>query len=108
MPPTLTTRRPRRDMEPIVLVSGQDLCGDAFTERTHALNVSGSGLCFVTAHNLSVGTRLSLKILIPRGLQKRFGYHPIYPVRAMVCRVEHPPGHDFFRVGARMLAPANR
>jgi hypothetical protein len=98
-------RARRLDLQPVMHVAGRDLCGAAFDEHTHALNVSGGGLCFETRHNLAIGARLSLQILIPYRLRRRFGNRALYPVRAIVCRVERPPTGDVFRVGARMVGP---
>jgi hypothetical protein len=103
MAASMKPRARRLELPLVIQVSGHDLCGDAFDERTHALDVSGGGLCFESHHNLPVGARLSLQILIPRALRRPFANRPVYPVRVVVRRVAHAPGGDTFRVGARMV-----
>jgi hypothetical protein len=42
--PVLLQRSKRRALEPSLIVTGSDAHGVAFVERTHAVDVSGSGI----------------------------------------------------------------
>lgn len=86
-----------------VEVSGRDLVGRLFSERTSSINVSGGGICFLSRKPLAIGAPLELAIELPASLRKLFGDRAIYRVRASVCRVEHLEPETRYRVGARFL-----
>jgi hypothetical protein len=65
MPATLTARKRRLALSPLVVLSGTDIRGAPFTERTYALDVSAGGLSLETPHNVTAGTPLMLRIHIP-------------------------------------------
>lgn len=90
-------------LELSVEVRGRDERNLPFRETTRSVNVSGGGLCFLSATRLEVGERLELLIELPPRLRARFGGRTEYRVRALVCRVERH-GDTGFRVGARFLA----
>jgi hypothetical protein len=104
MPPPLRRRDPRRALRPVLLLTAVDPHGQPFDERTHAVDVSGTGIRLETAHDLAPGARLDLRILIPRGLQHYFANRPVYSVRAVVRRVERLPDHGRFVVAAQFVA----
>jgi hypothetical protein len=106
MPATLTDREKRLALTPRLVVSGADIQDRPFTERTHALDVSGAGLSFETTHNLTVGTRLHFLIYVPAALRHRFDGRPVYRVRGLVTRVGHAPGTDRHRIGVQLLEDA--
>jgi hypothetical protein len=103
MPPRLVPRDRRIAVTPVVFVTACDARGSAFHERTHAVNASGSGLCFDTVHDLAVGTRVRLKVLIPIAWRGRFGSRALYPVRAVVRRIEPAPRPDHRRIGVELV-----
>ena len=53
--------------------------------------------------NHSVGTRLDLKIFLPKGLRDRFRGQKSYEVRGLVSRIERSPDASRYRVGVKML-----
>jgi hypothetical protein len=106
MPATIVNRERRFDLKPVLVVSGRDLRGERFTERTHAVDISGGGLCFQCAHNLSLGMELLFQVYIPHALRRHFRKGPIYWVRGVVSRVERMPGQESYRVGARFTGEA--
>jgi hypothetical protein len=95
-------------LTPVVVVSGRDLCGQPFTERTHALDISGGGLGFECLHNLSLGMPLQFQVYIPHALRRHFRRGPVYAVRGVVSRVERLPGRRTYRIGARFTGEAER
>jgi len=103
---TTSDREKRVGLHLTLDVSGQDAGGAAFTESTRTLNISGGGICFESRRHLLVGSRLTLAIQIPDSLRKHFGNHPIYNVKAVICRVESFEGEQAHRIGARFLAEA--
>jgi hypothetical protein len=98
-----TEREKRRGLRLQVAVRGRDADGRSFDEESLTRNVSGGGLCFESRRFLPLGTRLELRITLPRPLRHHFSGRSSYAVRALVCRVEPVPGEGF-RVGARFLA----
>lgn len=96
-------RKNRLSVHLAVDVSGTDIHGERFFERTRSLNVSGGGICFVSRRDLAVGGRLFLDIELPFRLRKHFGDRSDYEVRAVICRVEPAIPGEFSRVGARFL-----
>jgi hypothetical protein len=103
MPATMVDRERRLELRPLLVVSGRDLRGEPFCERTHAVDISGGGLCFECAHNLSLGMCLTIRVYIPHALRRHFRKGPIYSVRGVVSRVEREPGGRRYRVGARFI-----
>jgi hypothetical protein len=103
MPPTLTPRDRRLPITPVVFVSARDARGSAFMERTHAVNASGTGLCFDSAHDLAIGSRIRLKVLVPPAWRARFGSRRLYPLRAVVRRSVRGSGDGRFRVAVSLL-----
>ena len=99
----IRARHKRVGIELPVDVSGRDAEGARFVEGTRTFNVSAGGLCFESRRNLAIGARLDLTIPLPPQLQARFGGRSIYRVRALICRVERPPGQETARVGVRFL-----
>jgi hypothetical protein len=104
MPATLVAREKRLAMTPLLVVSGTDINDRPFTDRTHAVDVSGSGLSFETPHNVTVGTRLTVRIHIPPPLRCHFHDQPVYGVRGMVARVARVPHPPHYCVGVKLLA----
>jgi len=102
--PTLTDREKRVGLRIPVHVTGRGVSGAPFAEATSSLNVSGGGICFESARQLPVGTRVDLRIQVPNALRRYFGGRSIYAVRAVICRLEHFEGSGMYRVGARFLA----
>ena len=84
-------------------VSGEDGEGRPFSQLSQSVNISGGGICFESARQFPVGTRLSLRIEVPPALQSRFGGRSVYRVNAVVCRLENFAGEALSRVGARFL-----
>lgn len=103
MPPRLVPRDRRVAVTPVVFVAARDAHGRPFNERTHAVNASGGGLCFDTMHDLAVGARVRLKVLIPLAWRRRFGNRALYPLRAVVRRTEPSPHPDHTRVGVKLI-----
>jgi hypothetical protein len=99
-------RRKRVGLHLPVEVSGQDASGARFTELTRSVNVSGGGILFESHRPLAVGDRLELAIELPVSLRRHFGNRDTYRARAVVCRVEQPPGGGPKRIGARFLGAA--
>jgi len=87
-------------------VSGRGADGRGFTEVTRSVNVSGGGILFESHRPLAIGDRLVLSIELPLSLRRHFGDRDTYRARAVVCRVEPPPGEGPKRVGARFLGAA--
>ena len=104
MPAILAPRERRLAMTPLLVVSGTDIHDKPFTESTHATNVSGGGLSFETPHNVTVGTRLTVRIHLPPALRHHFHDQPVYGVRGMVARVERVPGGRRYCIGVKLLA----
>jgi len=100
---SLTPRDRRLPVTPVVLVSAQDAAGFSFVERTHAIDVSGTGLCFESAHHVPAGTRVTLKVLIPGAWRARFSGRPVYPVWGVVRRCERCGNEGRFRIAIRFL-----
>ncbi len=100
---TLANREKRVGLRMPVGVSGRDAAGEMFAEATQTLNVSGGGLCFVSARPLPIGARIDLRIQVPPGLRHHFGGRATYSVRAVVCRLEHLESEATYRVGVRFL-----
>jgi hypothetical protein len=105
MPITLVPRERRLALRPLVIASGSDIHGQEFTEATHAVDVSGSGLCFESVHNLLVGTRLAVRVFIPEAVRRRLRDRQSFAVRAMVARIVPASERERFRVGLKMLGP---
>lgn len=82
-------------------VEGQDESGGTFAESTQTRNLSGGGLCFETNRPLAVGQRVTLRVQLPESLRRHFGGRAVYHVRAILCRVERPPGEAVTLAGAR-------
>ena len=101
MPPVLVPRDARWPATPVVVVSAHDTAGFAFTERTHAVDVSGSGLLFESNRELPVGTRVSLRVLIPRPWRPRFKGRAVYSVLGVSRRCERSGRYGRFRVAVR-------
>jgi hypothetical protein len=104
MPATLTARKKRLAVSPLLIVSGCDIREVPFTERTYALDVAAGGLSFETPHNVTVGTPLTIRIHLPRPLRHRFAGRPVYGVRGVVARVERVPDTGRYRVGVRFVS----
>ena len=100
---SLTARGRRLPVAPVVLVSARDALGAPVQERTHAIDVSGTGICFQSSHDVPVGTRVSLKVLIPRAWQPHFSGRPVYAVWGVVRRCERSAKDGRFRVAVRFL-----
>jgi hypothetical protein len=101
--PLLTDREKRVGLRIPVHVTGRDPGGSPFAEATSSLNVSGGGICFESARQLPVGSRVDLRIRVPPALRRHFRGKGVYAVRAVVCRLEHFEGSGMYRVGARFL-----
>jgi PilZ domain len=108
MPMTLVDRERRHALTLLLVAAGTDVRGQRFTEITHARDVSASGVGFESAHNLLVGTRLTLKIFIPKALRHRWHDRRTYSIRALVSRVERVPNTARYRIGVRMLEELER
>jgi hypothetical protein len=104
--PDTVDREKRLGLHLPLEVSGNDAAGQAFTETTRTVNISGGGICFESAHHILVGTRVRLQIRLPPSLQKRFGGKELYTVRAVVCREENFDGQPVHRIGARFVGEA--
>src|SRR5688500_12487834 len=102
--PSLIDREKRVGLRIPVHVTGRGPGGAPFAEATSSMNVSGGGICFESARQLPVGSRVDLRIQLPPPLRRHFGGRTIYAVRAVVCRLEHFEGSGIYRVGARFLA----
>jgi hypothetical protein len=100
---SLADRKRRIELHLPVSVDGRDESGSSFREESRTHNISGGGVCFETVRHLPVGERLALEIRIPEGLQRHFGGHPVYRVKAVVCRVERFEESRTSRVGARFV-----
>jgi PilZ domain len=99
-----TTPRARRlDLRLPLEVSGRDRSGRAFIEQGLTRNISGGGICFESSLHPPIGSRLTLRIQVPKALRARFGQRPVYEVQAVVCRVENFQGEPGSRVGARFI-----
>ena len=105
---SLTPRGRRLPVAPVVLVSARDASGFPVVERTHAIDVSGTGISFHSAHGVPVGTRVSLKVLMPRAWQPRFSGRPVYAVCGVVRRCERSATDGRFRVAVRFLGDDRR
>jgi serine/threonine-protein kinase len=101
--PASVDREKRLGLHLPLEVSGVDASGQAFTDSTRSVNISGGGICFECSRHLLVGSRLLLQIQLPPALQKRFGGREVYRVRAVVCREESFEGETVRRIGARFL-----
>jgi hypothetical protein len=99
----LADRKKRIELHLPMAVDGRDESGLGFREESRTQNISGGGVCFETQRHLPVGGRLALEIRIPEGLQRHFGGHPVYRVKAVVCRVERFEEGKTSRIGARFL-----
>lgn len=99
----IRNRHKRVGLELPVDVTGRDAEGKRFVEGTRTFNVSAGGLCFASRRNLAIGAQLDLTIPLPTSLRARFGGRDVYRVRALVCRVERPPGYETARIGVRFL-----
>jgi hypothetical protein len=105
---TIASRQKRVGLHLPVAVAGRDSGGTRFSESTRTLNVSGGGLCFETAQDLAMGSRLDLSIQLPPALRHHFGGQAVYAVRAVVCRIERPQGAATARIGVRFLGEIPR
>jgi hypothetical protein len=83
--------------------SGEDSEGRPFSQMGQTVNISGGGICFESARQLPVGTRLTLRIELPPALKARFGGRSVYHVNAVVRRLENFAGEALSRIGARFL-----
>ena len=101
--PSLTDRGKRVGLRIPVHVTGRAIPGTPFAEATTSVNVSGGGICFESARQLPVGSRVDLRIQLPPALRRHFGGRAVYAVRAVVCRLEHFEGSGIYRVGARFV-----
>jgi hypothetical protein len=99
----LSDRQRRLGLQLPLHVSGEDASGARFVEHVQSLNVSGGGVGFESLRPFEVGSRVSIRVEIPPPLRERFGGRSLYAARAIVCRSQHLPANDSFRVGARFL-----
>ena len=96
------SNRPKRlDLHLPLEVSGEDVSGEAFSEQTRSLNVSGSGVGFECHRQLEMGAHVDVHIQLPEGLRPHFGGKEAYRSHAVVTRVDHMPGEDLYHIGAR-------
>lgn len=99
----LAERQRRLGLELPLHVSGEDEAGDRFVEHTQSLNISGGGVGFESPRRLEVGAHVAIRIDIPPALRERFGGRSVYAARAIICRSQHLPQRDAYRVGVRFL-----
>lgn len=105
--PATVEREKRLGLQLPLEVTGSDAAGQAFTEATRTVNISGGGICFESGRHILVGSRLRLQIRLPPSLRARFGGRDLYSVRAVVCREENFEGQSLHRIGARFLGEAD-